>query len=112
MKSLSNSNFSSIQEIIKDIDFNYDEENAKNIEYINNCWQKTVGEKISRYSKPAKYSKDEILTILCSDSYTANELYFVKEKLINIMNENIKDMGIKIKDIKFDYKTWKEQDNE
>ena len=108
MKRLNNSNFSLIEEIIKDIDFNYDEKNADYIEELKTCWQETTGEKIGKLSKVAKYSNNEILTILCSDSYTANELYFAKEKLINIMNEKIKNMGITIKDINFDYKKWEE----
>ncbi len=108
MKKLNNSNFSLIEDIIKDISFNYDEENAENIELLSKYWEESVGEKISRLSKVHKYSANDILTVLCSDSYTANELYYVKEKIINIMNEKTKNMGIKIKDIKFDYKKWKE----
>ena len=108
MKKLNNSNFSLIEDIIKDLSFNYDVENAENIELISKYWEESVGEKISKLSKIHEYSTNDILTVLCADSYTANELYYVKEKIINIMNEKTKNMGIKIKDIKFDYKKWKE----
>ena len=108
MKRLNNSNFSSIEDIIKNLNFNYDEKNAKNIELLSKYWKEAIGEKVSTLSKVYEYSNNNVLTVICSDSYTANELYYVKDKIINIMNEKTKNMGIKIKDIKFDYKRWKE----
>ncbi len=109
MKKLNNSNFSLIEDIIKDIDFNYDKNNEEKIELLSKYWKESIGEKICNLSKVYEFTTNNVLKIICSDSYTANELYYVKEKLINIMNEKIKNMGIKIKDIKFDYKKWKER---
>ncbi len=103
------SNFELIKNIINNLDFNYDEQTAQIKEKLSDIWIEAVGKKISEMSKVYDFSSDNMLEIVCSDSYVANELYFVKEKLTNIMNEKIQKTGIKIKDIKFDYKKWKEQ---
>jgi hypothetical protein len=36
----------------------------------------------------------------------------VKEKLLPLMNEKVQELGIKIKDIKFNYTKWEERNNE
>ena len=69
-----------------------------------------LGEKISKFSKVLELTSSNVLIIVCSDSYAANELYYVKTKLLENMNEKVKNLGIEIKDIKFDYKKWKEQE--
>ena len=56
-----------------------------------------------------EFSADNILTVVCSDSFVANELYLEKNKLTKLMNEKTKNLGIEIKDIRFNYKKWKEQ---
>ena len=38
MKKLNNSNFSLIEDIIKDIDFNYDKNNEEKIELLSKYW--------------------------------------------------------------------------
>ena len=112
MKKINNSNFELLEDIIKTIDFNYHPNEYQRLEEINKYWEETVGSKISKYSKVYGFSTDNNLTIVCADSFIANELLFNKEKLIERMNKKIKNMGIKIKDIKFDYKKWEEKSNE
>ncbi len=112
MKKLNNSNFELIQNIIKDLNFNYNYEESHNKEILAEYWKETVGKKISKLSRFYDFSMQNKLTIVCSDSFVANELYFEKEKLIQILNEKTKELGIIIKDISFDYKKWKEQENE
>lgn len=112
MKRLPNSNFSLIEEVIKDLKFNYEESNVKKTEIMKNIWAEIVGNKILQFTKVYEISDDNILTILCSDSFVANELYFIKSKLIEDINEKGKKDDIKISEIKFNYKKWKEESNE
>lgn len=108
MKRLNNSDFDLIQNIIKDIDFNYEETSQLKKEELFGLWKDIIGEKISKFSKPMDLSSDGILTIACSDSFVANELYFEKDKIFSLLQEKSEKMGIKLKDIKFDYRKWKE----
>lgn len=109
MKKLHNSNFELIQDVIKDLDFNYNPSNQEQLEQINKYWSDVVGKKISKLSRVTGLSSENILTVVCSDSFVSNELYFEKQNLLKFMNKNIENMGINIKDIKFDYKKWKEE---
>lgn len=112
MKKLNNSNFELIQDVIKDMKFNYDENVCQNKEILAKYWEETVGKKISKFSRFYNFSNQNLLTIICADSFVSNELYFEKENLLKILNSKTKELGITIKDINFDYKKWKEQKNE
>ena len=112
MKRLNNSNFELLEDIIKNLDFNYDPSHNQTLENLDSYWSETIGNKISKLSKVLEFSSDNTLTVICADSFIANELYFAKAKLLGKMNEKAKELGIKIEDIKFDYKKWKERNNE
>ncbi len=106
MKKLSNSKFALLQDIFKELNINYDEAGADNFDKLSQYWEETVGEKISKFSKVLELTSNNVLIIVCSDYYAANELYYVKTKLLENMNEKVRNLGIEIKDIKFDYKKW------
>lgn len=112
MKKLNNSDFELIHNIIQEIDFNYDSEKQKNTLILSELWENTTGKKISKLTKVFEFSDDNVITVLCADSFTANELYFSKENLLELMKEKAQNLGIKIKDIKFNYKKWKEKNDE
>lgn len=112
MKRLNNSNFELIQDVIKTLEFNYNPEHNQTLENLNCYWNDTIGNKISKFSKVFEISADNVLTVTCADSFIANELYFEKSRLLAKMNEKTEKLGIKIRDIKFDYKKWKEKNNE
>ena len=112
MKKINNSNFELIEDVIKTIDFDYDRSVQKNMGYLKEFWENTVGEKISEISRVYSISKDNTATIVCENSFIANELYLEKDNLLKKMNEKIDKTGIKLKDIKFDYKKWKEKNYE
>lgn len=112
MKRINNSNFELLEDIIKTIDFNYNQDEYQKLEEIKAYWNEIIGNKISKFSKVYEISSDNTITIVCADSFITNELYFEKEKLLKYMNEKAEKLGIKIKDIKFDYKKWKESNNE
>ena len=54
-------------------------------------------------------SKNNTVTIVCADSFIANEFYLSKDTLFKQMEEKAEKLGIKIQEIKFDYKKWKEK---
>ncbi len=112
MKRINNSNFETIQDIIKGLDLKYNPQKDQQIKSLAQIWKDIAGKKISRYSKVYDFSDNNILTVACSDSVTANELYLGKEKIQKYINEKIQNLGIIIKDIRFDYKKWKENSDE
>ena len=112
MKKINNSNFETIQEIISGLNFNYEANSALKKEEFLSSWKEIVGEKISKFSKLLDISDDNIATVVCADSFVANELFYEKDKIIAIMREKAENLGIEIKDVVFNYKKWKELTNE
>ena len=112
MKKINNSNFELLKDIIKTIDLNYNPDTNEKLKEIGYLWEEIIGAKIAALSKVYKLSTDNKLTIICSDSIVANELLFNKDKLITYMNDKTEFLGIKIKDIIFDYRKWKEKSDE
>jgi predicted nucleic acid-binding Zn ribbon protein len=112
MKRLNNSQFVLLSDIIKDMNFDYKPETCQKLKNLQNAWEEIVGNKISQFSKVHEFSTDNILTVTCADSFISNELYLVKEKLLPLMNEKVQELGIEIKDIKFNYTKWEERNNE
>ena len=109
MGKINYSNFETIEEIIKNIDFNYKEDAVQKLENLSTCWVEVVGKNLSKFSKVLSFSDDNILTIVCADSFVANELYLEKVKLLAMMREKANNMGIKIIDMNFNYKKWKDE---
>ena len=109
MGKINYSNFETLDEIIKNINFNYKEEAVQKLENLSNCWVEVVGKKISKFSKVLDISDDNKLTIVCADSFVANELYLEKVKLLAMMKEKAHNLGINIIDMNFNYKKWKDE---
>lgn len=107
-KKIHNSNFELIENIIKDMKFNYEESVQDKKQQLFNSWEEIIGKKISKFSKLFEISADNVITVQCADSFVANELYFEKDKIFNLVNKKAQELGIKLEDIKFDYKKWKE----
>ncbi len=112
MKKLNNSNFELIEDIIKTIDFKYDDKHQKKIDCLEEFWVDIAGVKLSQISRVYDVLKDDIIVVICKDSFIANELYLKKDKLLKEMKEKSKELGINIKDMKFNYKKWKDRNNE
>ena len=107
-KKIHNSNFELIENIIKDMKFNYEESIQDKKQQLFDSWEEIIGKKISKFSKLFEISADNVITVQCADSFVANELYFEKDKIFNLVNKKAQELGIKLEDIKFDYKKWKE----
>ncbi len=108
MKRLNNSNFELLREVFKEMRFEKETSTIEAREELFNSWEEIIGDKIAKLSKVWELSADNILTIACADSFVANELYFAKDKIFSLVEEKAEKLGIKIKDIKFNYKIWKE----
>lgn len=107
-KKIHNSNFELIENIIKDLKFNYEESVQDKKQQLFDSWEEIIGKKISKFSKLFEISSDNVITVQCADSFVANELYFEKDKIFTLVNKKAQELGIKLEDIKFDYKKWKE----
>ncbi len=108
MKKVKYSDFESIQEIIGQIDLKYDQSIENNKSLLFEEWQNIIGEKISSLSKPVELSDKNLLKISCANSFVANELFMQKQNLIIIINEKAKEYNLKVRDLIFDYKNWKQ----
>ena len=104
--------FETIQDIMKTLDFGYDEAAGKRAGMLESAFQSFAGGKFSTSARIYDILEDNTAVVVCSDAVTANELYMEKDKLLNIMDEKVQKSGIKIKDIKIDYKKWKERNDE
>ena len=107
-KKIHNSNFELIENIIKDMKFNYEESVQDKKQQLFDSWEEIIGKKISKFSKLFEISSDNVITVQCADSFVANELYFEKDKIFTLVNKKAQELGIKLEGIKFDYKKWKE----
>ena len=108
MTKVNYTDFESIKDIINEIKVNYEQNNVQQLEKLGIIWKETVGNNISKISKIYSLSENGVLTVICSDSHVANELYFVKKKLLRTINDRINEKEEEIKDIVFNYKRWKE----
>ena len=109
MAKLNYSNFELIEDVIGSLKFNFSESEAERLKKVEDIWFQIVGEKYLKYTKVLELTADNNLTVVCSDSFVANELYLNKNKLLNSMRKKIVEMGIKIDivDLNINYRRWK-----
>lgn len=109
MKKILYSNFETLEDIIGNLSFDYSQDKVETLNRLSEIWVEVVGNKCSQFSKVLEVSADNILTIVCSDSFVANELYLGKEKLLQNMCKKIVEQGIKIEivDLNINYRRWK-----
>ena len=105
-------NFELIQDIIKTLDFCAEESKMDKIGQLQKILEETEAGKFAPMPRVYDILNSETVTIICADSFIANELYLDKEKLLKPMKEKADKIGIRIKDLKFDYKKWKERNDE
>lgn len=108
MSKLNNSDFELLREVFKEIRLDDENSDLEAKEELFNSWEEIIGSNISKLSRIQELSADDILIIACADSFVANELYFEKDKILTLIREKSEKLGIKIEDIKFNYKIWKE----
>ena len=107
MKKIRYSNFESINDVINQIGFKYDKPLEDKKEAFFNSWEELVGKKLAMVSRPIELDSKNILLISCKNSFIANELFLSKKNLLSLLEEKAAEIGLEIKDIRFDYKNWK-----
>lgn len=105
-------NFELIQDIIKTLDFSFEKSMIDKIGQLQKILEETEAGKFAPMPRVYDILKNETAVIICADSFIANELYLEKDKLLKSMKEKADALGIRIKDLKFDYKKWKERNDE
>lgn len=109
MKKIRYSQFESINDVIGQIDFKYDAPLEAKKQQLFDEWMDVVGKKLSAVSKPIEVTKNNVLIISCANSFIANELFLVKNNLLELLQEKVQDLNIEINDLKFDYMSWSKQ---
>jgi hypothetical protein len=67
-------------------------------------WDKVVGSKFSKGSKPYGMAGGGVMIVACKSSIIAQELLLRKNKILEQMAPFLKSLRIKVKDIRFDCK--------
>lgn len=109
MKRLNYSNFELIEDVISELKFNFSENEAERLNKLADIWVEVVGNKFSQFTKVLEVSADNKLTIICSDSFVANEIYLKKDDFLGFVREKIVEQGIEIEivDLNINYRRWK-----
>ena len=109
MKKLNYSNFELLEDIIGSLSFDYSQDRVEILNKLSEIWVDIVGYKCSQKSKVLEVSDDNILTVVCADSFVANELYLRKDNLLKSMCKKIAEQGIKLEvaDLNINYRRWK-----
>ncbi|MDD3237173.1 MAG: DUF721 domain-containing protein [Candidatus Gastranaerophilales bacterium] len=107
MKKILYSDFESIKDIIGALGISYNAPKETNKDIFFNSWADLVGEKISKLSRPIELNDKNVLTVLCANSFIANELFLSKKNLMEIISQKAEELDLKVEDIRFDYKNWK-----
>ena len=93
------SDFETAADILKSIDFNYNNNFEEQKQTLFSKWNAFVGEKIAKYSEPKDLTEDGIMLIKCKNSVVANEIFLKKTEI----NALIKGEAKKIGQIPFKY---------
>ena len=72
-------------------------------------WKNVAGEKFAQNSRPFSMLKGNIMVIACKTPIVAQELMLRKTQLITKLQPYLKSLKMNIKDLKFDYKKWTDE---
>ena len=95
-----NSELERIGDIIKTIDFRFDEDiEAKKAELMSK-WSETVEEKFLNYSKPVRIDDFGVMMIACKNSVVSNELFNKRMQINEKLKRFAKETGVEFRYIK------------
>ncbi len=72
-------------------------------------WNKAVGEKFAKKSKPYSMMGGGVMIIACENAIVAQELTLRKNQLLAKLEPYLKSLKLHVKDLRFDPKRWEEQ---
>lgn len=112
MKKILYSNFDGMDDIISKILSSKDMKKMITRNNLYQFWDKTVGEKFAKLSFPYGMTKGNLMIIACKNSMVGQELVLRKHEILEKLIPFAKSLNIKVTDLKFDPKKWKEDDEE
>lgn len=87
-------NFETPADIIKTLQFTVEKDCNDLTEIFISEWGNLVGEKLSKYSKPKKFTENGILIISCKNSVVGNEIFNSRIKINSFFKEKAKENQI------------------
>ena len=75
-------------------------------------WSKIVGKKFEKLSKPISINQRDELIVACANSMVTSELLLFKTDILKKMEPYTKPLKIKIVDIVFSHKIWRDETKE
>ncbi len=108
MKKILYTKFQNLDEIIAQIAQEKEVKRAITRNNLYKFWKQAVGEKFAQYSKPYSMTKNSIMIIACKSSMVAQELMLRKVQILEKFKPYTESLKIKINDLRFDVKRWKE----
>lgn len=106
MKKILYTKFQNIDDLISEMSKNKEISRAITRNNLYKFWNKVVGEKFSKNSKPYSMLKGSIMVIACKSSIVAQELMMQKLNILEKLLPYTKSLKMDVKDLKFDVKKW------
>ncbi len=90
--------------IVKDKDLQTGISNSMLLKF----WNKIVGKKFEKITRPVSINPDKTLIVACANSMITSELLMFKNDILKKMLPYTKSLNLEISDIIFSHKIWKE----
>lgn len=98
-----------IEEVLNEFKKQYDFESIVKKSTFFKFWSKIVGKKFADKSRPISINKKNILFVACENSMVTGELFMFKEAILEKMQIYTTPLNLKIEDVVFSHKMWKEE---
>lgn len=74
-------------------------------------WPKIAGKKFEKYSAPQAITPSNVLVVACANAAVSAELTMFKQEILKKIKIYANPLGIKIEDINFSHKIWKQPES-
>lgn len=106
MKKILYTKFQYIDELIAELAQEKEFKRAIKRSNLYKFWNKVVGEKFAKYSKPYSMIKGNIMVIACKTPTVAQELMLRKQDILLKLKPYVESLKMNVSDLKFDTKKW------
>jgi predicted nucleic acid-binding Zn ribbon protein len=110
MKKILYTKFQNIDDLIAQMSEDKELSRAITRNNLYKFWEKTVGEKFAKSSKPYSMLKGSVMVVACKSSIVAQELMLRKTQILTKLKPYTDSLRMKVADLKFDVKKWIEED--
>ena len=108
MKKILYTQFKNMDELIDELSEKKEIKRAITRSNLYKFWNKVVGAKFSKNSKPYSMLKGSIMVIACETPIVAQELMLRKTQLLSKLQTYTDSLHMKVLDLKFDPKKWQD----